>query len=109
MRPIHHIRQITLFALLAWGGAALAQSSGGDYLLVRHVTAAGGGISIGGANYRLHGTLGQAEAQTVTLQGSGLHLHGGYWAKASTDDDSGPEPGDSPIFSDGFENPGGTP
>lgn len=99
---------VGLLAALAFTGTALAQS-GGDYRLVRHVTAAGGGVSTGGANYRLHGTIGQADAGTSTLQGGGFRLRGGYWASATEGDGPGPEPGEDPIFSDGFENTGGTP
>ena len=102
------LRLAALLAALAVTGTALAQSAG-DYRLGRHVTAAGGGVSTGGANYRLHGTIGQADANTSASLGGGFRLSGGYWAAVTGDDDPGPEPGDDPIFSAGFENTGGTP
>ena len=108
LEGLETLRLATLLAALAFTGAALAQS-GGDYRLIRHVTAAGGGTSPGGANYRLHGTIGQADAGTSTLQGGGFRLRGGYWASATEGDGPGPEPGEDPIFSDGFENTGGNP
>lgn len=100
-----------LIALATFATAALAQSTGGDYRLVRHVTAAGGGQSTGGG-YTLRATLGQAEAAAQPMQGGGFTLHTGYWT-GTTGDGPG-TPGDDPIFSDGFEpnavhNKGGTP
>ncbi len=95
-----------LIALAALAPTALAQSTGGDYRLVRHVTAAGGGESTSGA-YTLRATIGQAEAATPAMQGGGFTLRTGYWT-GTTGDDPG-TPGGDPIFSDGFESTGGTP
>lgn len=91
---------LALIALTAFTTTTLAQSTGSDYRLVRHVTAAGGGESSNGS-HTLRATLGQAEAAAQPMQGGGFTLRSGYWI-GTTGDDPG-TPGDDPIFSDGFE------
>lgn len=105
MKTLFTLRRVALALALAGTTAALAQS-GGDYQIIRQVTVAGGGISTGGANYRLQGTIAQPDAGADTLQGGGFSLRGGYWSAAS---EQGGEPGGDRIFADGFETTGGTP
>lgn len=62
--------------VLASGGTALANTSGG-YTLTRAVISAGGG-ELTGESYTLAGTLGQPDAGVLT--GSNYTLAGGFWS-----------------------------
>lgn len=97
-------RTLALLILTALTGAAFAQSSGGDYRLVRHVTAGGGGQSTG-SGYSLRATVGQANAGVPAMLGGDFRLQGGYWAGSGA---GGVLPDDT-IFRNGFEATGGTP
>jgi hypothetical protein len=73
-----------------------AQSTGGSFVLRRHVAAGGGGASTGGA-YVLTGTSGQTEAASVAT-GAVYAFAPGFWLSAET---SGMPP--ALIFANGFE------
>ncbi len=70
----------TLLILLLLSGVALAQSGGGYDLTWSTVDGGGYTFSTGGG-YALGGTVGQADAGT--LSGGGYTLSGGFWGGAS--------------------------
>ena len=78
-----------LFVLIS--AVALAQSSGGDFVLLKSTIDSGGGTSTGG-DFSITGTIGQHDANGQSSGGDFL-LAGGFWAKAN-----------DMIFSDGFES-----
>jgi hypothetical protein len=83
----------SLFALsVLVSTAVLAQSSGGDFTLVKNTIDNGGGTSAGG-NFTLTGTIGQHDASRISSGGGNFLLAGGFWAHAS-----------DRIFKDGFES-----
>ena len=73
---------------------AFAQSSGGDFEIVKSTVDNGGGTSVGG-DYSLTGTIGQPDANHQISTGGGFTLAGGFWANATVND---------VIFKDGFES-----
>ena len=84
---------LSLSALLILISAiALAQSSGGDFEIVKSTVDNGGGTSVGG-EFSLTGTIGQHDASRQSSAGDEYLLAGGFWAKTS-----------DIIFSDGFES-----
>lgn len=78
-------------ALAALASFALAQSSGGDFVLTRTTTDSGGGYA-SGATFELTGTIAQPDANAQQSSGGDFVLAGGFWANAS-----------EMIFSNGFE------
>ena len=80
----------TLLILIS--AIALAQSSGGDFEIVKSTIDNGGGTSVGG-EFSLTGTIGQHDANHQISTGGGFTLAGGFWAKVS-----------DVIFKDGFES-----
>jgi len=74
--------------------SALAQSTGGDFELVKSTIDSGGGVSSGGA-FLLTGTIGQPDASQQTAMGGEYSLAGGFWANATIND---------VIFKDSFES-----
>jgi hypothetical protein len=87
-----------LFAVLAAGGLSTthvgAQPDDGPYRIDRSVIAGGGG-SLGGGTFQLHGTLGQSASGTLSTSVYGFH--GGFWARVGGD-----APADR-IFTNGFD------
>lgn len=80
---------------LAFAGAALAQSSGGGFVLTRE-SIAGGGVRAEGGDLVLEATLSQA-APGIS-GGGGFVLVGGFQVPSSAVESPGSE-----IFGDGFE------
>ena len=72
---------------------ALAQSSGGDFEIIKNTIDGGGGMSQGG-DFTLTGTIGQPDAGNKVLSGENFSLSGGFWANATIFDE---------IFKDSFE------
>ena len=68
---------IALLALVALGGATLAQD-GGDYTLPRWSADGGGATASRAGDYLLGGTAGQPDAGA--LQAGAYTLGGGFWA-----------------------------
>lgn len=66
--------------------------SGGEFTIIKSTIDAGGGESQGG-EFKINGTIGQADA-SAKISGGEFSLTGGYWT-ASNDDDL--------IFKNGFE------
>ena len=81
---------LTLLILIS--AIALAQSSGGDFEIVKSTIDNGGGTSVGG-QFSLTGTIGQYDASRQSSAGNEYLLAGGFWAKVS-----------DIVFSDGFES-----
>lgn len=80
--------------ILVISATSFAQS-GGDYEIKKSSADAGGGHSEGG-NFKLDGTIGQADASGL-ITGGNYTLSGGLWnAKPVVKDDM--------MFKDGFEN-----
>jgi hypothetical protein len=73
--------------------SAVAQSSGGPYVIDR-VAIAGGGSPLGGGAYRLSGTLGQSA--TATLAASPFTMFDGFWTPVSLSTSDR-------IFANGFD------
>jgi hypothetical protein len=80
--------------LLGVSALAIAQSTGGDFVITKHTIDGGGGSSSGGG-FSLTGTIGQADASTQPSTGGGFSVAGGFWAYSV-------ELGEV-IFKDGFE------
>jgi hypothetical protein len=78
MKKVHDLTIALILALLIVPAIALAQSDG-DYDLTWSTIDGGGGASSGG-EYTLRGTIGQADAGT--LSAGDLTLVGGFWAGA---------------------------
>lgn len=74
--------------------SAFAQSTGGDFKIIKHTIDSGGGASSGGA-FALTGTIGQPDANQDIAAGGGFSLAGGFWANATIYD---------VIFQDSFES-----
>jgi hypothetical protein len=74
--------------------SVFAQSSGGDFEIVKNTIDSGGGVSSGGA-FSLTGTIGQPDANEQTATGGEFSLAGGFWADATFND---------VIFEDSFES-----
>jgi len=73
---------------------AFAQSSGGDFTLVKSTIDNGGGTSSGG-EFSITGTIGQPDANRQISTGVGFSVAGGFWANANVID---------LIFNDSFES-----
>ena len=89
------IRKISYGLLvLSVSVSAIAQSSGGDFVITKHTIDGGGGTSDGG-DFSVTGTVGQPDASTTPMTGEGFSVSGGFWPKG----------GELPelIFSDSFE------
>ncbi|MBK8986211.1 MAG: hypothetical protein IPM39_09040 [Chloroflexi bacterium] len=71
------VMAVTLL-LLAFGAAALAQTSAG-FNLEWHVIGGGGGQS-SSAGYRVQGTIGQSAASPPTAGSAGYVVSSGYWS-----------------------------
>lgn len=73
------MRRIMLLVLLLglWAGIAAAQT-GGSYNLTWNTVDGGGWMFSTGGTYSLGGTIGQADAGT--LSGGGYVLQGGFWS-----------------------------
>ena len=74
-----------------------AQSSGGDFVIVKSTIDSGGGVSAG-ADFRITGTISQHDVTNGTSDGGQFELAGGFWANsgaAVTGDD---------LFKDSFED-----
>ena len=80
----------TLLVFIA--AIASAQSSGGDFEIVKSTIDNGGGTSVGG-EFSLTGTIGQHDANHQISTGGEFTLAGGFWAKVS-----------DVIFKDSFES-----
>lgn len=93
-----HIKHfVGVLALLAAGTVAADDS----LQLQRSLIAAGGGSASGG-EFRLHGSLGQAEADALQPSvGGEFALLGGFWAGLHLQPVA--PPGEA-VFADGFEN-----
>jgi len=74
--------------------SVLAQSSGGDFDIVKHTNDNGGGQSSGGA-FSLTGTIGQPDANQQSAMGGEYSLAGGFWGNAIINE---------VIFKDSFES-----
>ena len=74
--------------------SVFAQSSGGDFDIVKNTIDGGGGVSSGGA-FSLTGTIGQPDANEKTVTGGEYLLADGFWANAINTD---------VIFKDSFES-----
>lgn len=72
---------------------ALAQSSGGDFVITKSTIDGGGGTSSGG-DFSITGTIGQPDAYPQISSGGGFALAGGFWANATVVD---------LMFKDSFE------
>lgn len=74
--------------------SAFAQSTGGDFEIIKNTIDSGGGVSTGGA-FSLTGTIGQPDAYQEVAKGGEYSLAGGFWANATIND---------VIFKDSFES-----
>jgi len=74
--------------------ASFAQSSGGEFEIVKSSIDNGGGVAAGGA-YSLTGTVGQPDAQPQVAKGGDFALAGGFWGNAAVID---------LLFRDSFED-----
>ena len=92
MKKIGAIAVAFLFILIS--AIALAQSSGGNFEIVKSTIDNGGGTSVGG-EFSLTGTIGQHDASRHISTGVGFSIAGGFWADAFVSD---------AIFKDGFES-----
>jgi len=72
--------------------AILAQSSGGDFEILKSTIDSGGDASAGG-EFTLTATIGQSDASPQNAAGGEFTLSGGFWATVS-----------DLIFKDGFED-----
>jgi len=89
-----HKRAVALSALLLFltsTAASAPVAQGGEFKL-RRATIDAGGHTSAGANYQLHGTIGQPDA--ATMSGPDVLLRGGFWTPRGSSDS---------IFKDGFE------
>lgn len=82
----------TLIALVS--AIALAQSSGGEFEIVKSTIDNGGGTSFSG-DFSITGTIGQPDANRQISAGGEFAIAGGFWANAIVID---------VIFGDGFES-----
>jgi hypothetical protein len=89
----YRARFATLVLLGVLAGAALAQSSGGDFSVPR-VVVAGGSASASGGDFRVTATSGQPEAGIGS--GGTFRVQGGFWPQQAA-------PSGDAIFCDGFE------
>ena len=87
------ISALTTLAFLV-SVVALAQSSGGEFEIVKNTIDGGGGMSQGG-DFSLTGTIGQPDAGNKVLTGGKFSLSGGFWANATIVD---------ALFKDSFES-----
>jgi hypothetical protein len=93
------IEDKTMKAKMFWfigsmaAASVFAQSSGGDFDLVKSTIDSGGGVSSGGT-FSLTGTIGQPDANQQVAMGGEFVLAGGFWANATVND---------LIFKDSFE------
>ena len=90
MNPRAPLCMVVAFAL---AGTALAQSSGGPYVLKPHAIAGGGRATSG--LFHLQGSIGQHDAGS-RQSGGAFELTGGFHRRAAGVPDNG-------IFDDGFE------
>ncbi len=89
MRPA---RVTALTTLAASSLTALAQMTGGPYVVSPSVIA-GGGATLSGGRFQLSGTLGQPA--TAEIAAAGYRVYDGFWGpRAPLSDD---------IFRDGFD------
>jgi hypothetical protein len=72
--------------------AALTQSSGGDFDILKSTLDSGGGASAGG-EFTLTATIGQPNANPQSAVGGEFSINGGFWAAFS-----------DLLFKDGFED-----
>src|SRR5688500_6422907 len=75
---------LLLLLLLLGSGYALAQAP----LAIRSWTVDGGGGTLQGSNFTLHGTFGQPD--NGVLAGGEYRLYGGFWGPATTSSPSQP-------------------
>jgi hypothetical protein len=66
----------SIFLILLFSAAVLAQSSGGQFEITKSVISSGGGRGTGG-NFSLEGTIGQSAPGKIT--GTGFELGSGFW------------------------------
>lgn len=92
MKRVRATLSFTLIFLIS--AIALAQSSGGDFAIIKSTIDNGGGTSING-DFSLTGTIGQADANHQISTGGDFALAGGFWADATIID---------LIFEDSFES-----
>lgn len=85
---------LSLALVLLISAIALAQSSGGDFVITKSTIDNGGGISSSG-EFTLTGTIGQADANQQISKGGEFSLAGGFWADAAVID---------VVFRDSFED-----
>jgi hypothetical protein len=78
--------------LAVFASLALAQSSGGAFVLTRTTTDSGGGYTSGGT-FEMKGTIAQPNAQPQMSVGGEFIVAGGIWANAS-----------DRVFVDGYES-----
>ena len=69
-------------ALASWFVLPSEAQTGGTYVLTWNTIAGGGATFASGGNYTLGGTVGQADAGT--LSGGTYTLYGGFWGAANT-------------------------
>ena len=90
---MHKRIMVILVVLLCASGFAFAQSSGGDFEIIKSTIDSGGGTSLGGA-FSLSGSIGQHDANHQLSSGGEFALAGGFWVNAPIND---------VIFKNGFE------
>ena len=78
--------------LLAVSTFALAQSTGGEFTIVKSTIDNGGGTSSGG-EFSISGTIGQSDATDRVSVGGEYLLSGGFWAVIN-----------DVLFKNGFED-----
>ena len=93
MKQVLKLRTFWFVGSLATA-SVLAQSSGGDFDIVKHTIDNGGGQSSGGG-FSLTGTIGQSDANQQVAMGGEYSLAGGFWGNATTTE---------VIFNDSFES-----
>lgn len=97
MKKRYFLGSALLISTITMSAISLAaQSSGGDFAIVKSTIDSGGGVSTGG-DFRITGTIGQHDATNGTSGGGQFKLAGGFWgnsAAAVTGND---------LFKDSFE------
>lgn len=90
---VFSLLKVVLLALtVVIAAATFAQSSGGDFSILKSTLDSGGGAASGG-EFSLTGTTGQSDASPQMSVGGDFSMSGGFWATVS-----------DLIFKDGFED-----
>ena len=86
------VRALAFTLLATFSLTALAQMSGGPYVIGRSAIA-GGGAALSGGRFQLSGTLGQPA--TAELAAAGYRVYDGFWGPLAPPSDD--------IFHNGFD------